>query len=201
MPAVVLAGVACSDPFITNTGRSAVEQMLLCSVVERGISKAEFARYRGKIVQMDYSHLAPQVDKDLIIAYTELHLANSGVIVAQGDMKPEYIIEVSCGVLATDIDKIMIGTPMLPIPVTNTNLNIVIPEIPLLRRICRSGHGRFFFNILTAADKKPVESFIGLNAQAQYINWTVMLIPFKSHNVALEDESRVSHEVLLPYEE
>ena len=95
----------------------------------------------------------------------------------------------------------MIGTPALPIPVSQTSLSIVIPEIPIFRRIVRSGHGRFFFNILDAASAKPVESFVGLNAEAKYVNWTVMLIPFKTHNVPLEDEARVSHEVILPYEE
>lgn len=198
----VLFATACSDPFVTNTARSAVEEMLICTVVERGISKAEFGRYQGKVVKLDVGNLAPQVDKDLVIAYTKLHLSNSGVIISESDaQKPEYIIQVSCGVLATDIDKFMIGTPALPIPVTNTNLNIVIPEIPIFRRIVRSGHARFFFNVLNAADAKPVESFVGLNAEAKYVNWTVLLIPFKTHNVPLEDEARVSHEVILPYED
>ena len=197
----VLFATACSEPFVTNTGRSAVEEMLICTVVERGISKAEFGRYQGKIVKLEVGNLAPQVDKDLVIAYTKLHLANSGVIVSESDaQKPEYIVQVSCGVLATDIDRFMIGTPALPIPVSQTSLSIVIPEIPLFRRIVRSGHARFFFNVLSAADLKPVESFVGLNAQAEYVNWTVLLIPFKTHNVPLEDEARVSHEVILPYE-
>lgn len=200
--AAVLLTTACSEPFVTNTARSAVEEMLICTVVERGISKAEFGRYAGKIVKLDFSNLAPQVDKDLVIAYTKLHLANSGVIVSESDdKKPEFILQVSCGVLATDIDKIMIGTPALPIPVTNTNLNIVIPEIPLFRRISRRGYSRFFINVLDAATTKPVEAFVGLNASAEFINWTIMLIPFKTHNVPLEDEARVSHDMILPYEE
>ena len=50
--AAVLFATACSEPFVTNTGRSAVEEMLICTVVERGISKAEFGRYQGKIVKL-----------------------------------------------------------------------------------------------------------------------------------------------------
>ena len=200
--AAVLFATACSEPFVTNTARSAVEEMLICTVVERGISKAEFGRYQGKVVKLDCANLAPQVDKDLIIAYLKLHLSNSGVIISESDaQKPEYIIQVSCGVLATDIDRFMIGTPALPIPVSQTSLSIVIPEIPLFRRIVRSGHARFFFNVLDVATAKPIESFVGLNAEAKYVNWTVLLIPFKTHNVPLEDEARVSHEVILPYEE
>lgn len=195
----VFLGTACSEPFITNTSRSAVEQLLLCATIERGISKAEFARYKGKTVQLDYSNLAPQVDKNLIMAYTEMHLACEGVIVSKSAaQKPDYIVQVACGVLATDIDKMLLGTPALPIPVPDTDISIVIPEIPLYRRICRSAYGRFYFNIIDAKSMKPVECFAGLNAQAQFINWTILLVPFKSHNVPLHDDARVSHEIMFP---
>ena len=198
----VLFTTACSEPFVTNTARSAVEEMLICTVVERGISKAEFGRYSGKVVKLDFANLAPQVDKDLVMAYTELHLSNSGVIVSKSDdMKPEYIFQVSCGVLATDIDKFMLGTPALPIPVSDTSLSIVIPEIPIFRRISRRGYSRFFINVLDAATSKPVEAYVGLNASAEFINWTILLIPFKTHNVPWEDEARVSHDFVPPYEE
>ena len=197
--AVAMMITACSEPFITNTSRSAVEQLLLCATIERGISKAEFARYKGKTVQLDYSNLAPQVDKNLIMAYTEMHLACEGVIVSKSPaQKPDYIVQVACGVLATDIDKMLLGTPPRPSPLPNTDISIVVPEIPLYRRICRSAYGRFYFNIIEAKTMKPVECFAGLNAQAQYINWTILLIPFKSHNVPLHDDARVSHEVMFP---
>ena len=201
LAAGALLAAGCSSPFVTNTKMSAVEQMLLCTVVERGIAKSEFAPYKGKLVKMDYSHLDPQVFKDLIIAYTELHLASDGVIISRADTdKPDYIIQVSCGVLATDIDQFLIGTPPLPIPLPQADLSVVIPEIPLFRRIKRTGHGRFFFNIIKP-DGTPVELMSGLNAEAQYINWTVLLIPFKTHNTPLADESRVRNEFLMPYKE
>jgi hypothetical protein len=128
-----------------------------------------------------------------------MHLACKGVIVAKtAAQKPDYIVQVACGVLATDIEKSLIGTPSLPIPIPSTDVSIVIPEIPFYRRICRSAFGRFYFNILEANTMKPIECFAGLNSQAQYINWTVMLVPFKTHNVPLHDDARVSHEVMFP---
>lgn len=201
LAAGALLAAGCSSPFVTNTKMSAVEQMLLCTVIERGISKSEFAPYKGKLVKMDYSHLDPQVFKELVIACVELHLASDGVIISRSDAdKPDYIVQVSCGVLATDIDQFLIGTPPLPIPMPQANLNIVIPEIPIFRRIKRSGHGRFFFNIIKP-DGTPVELMTGLNAEAQYVNWTVLLIPFKTYNTPMADESRVRNEVLMPYHE
>ncbi len=193
--AALMVLTACSEPFITNTGRSAVEQMLLCTVVERGIAKADLTKYKGKVVKVDYRNLATQADVALVKAYTELHLSMQGIQVVQdgGAEKPDYLIQVSCGVLATDIHRFNFGTPELPVPVPDANISIVIPEISLFRRICRSGHARFFFNILTP-DGKPVESLIGLNAKASHIDWTILLIPFRSYNVPMEDEVRVGHD-------
>lgn len=174
---------SCSSPFITNTSRSAVEQILICSTIEQGISKANFSKYKNKIIKLDYTNLAPQVDKNLIIAFTELHLSKFGIILSKSDKQtPDYIIYIACGVLATDIDKLLLGTPELPIPVPNTDISIVIPEIPFLRRICRSAYGRFYFNIIDAKTLKPTENITNLNAKTSLINWTIFCIPFETYD-------------------
>lgn len=188
---------SCSSPHITNTSRSAVEQLLLCATIERGISKADFSAFKNKIVKLDYSNLNPQVDKNLIMGYLEIHLSNFGIVISKSDsQKPDFIIQVTCGVLATDIDKALIGTPALPIPIPDTSVSVVIPEIPLYRRICRSAHGRFHFNVLDANTLKPVKTFKGINSKAQFIDWTIFMIPFKSHNVPLKKGIDVDHEFM-----
>lgn len=131
------------------------------------------------------------------MGYLEIHLSNFGIIISKSDsQKPELIIQVTCGVLATDIDKALIGTPALPIPIPDTSVSVVIPEIPLYRRICRSAYGRFYFNVLDAKTLKPVKTFKGINSKAQFIDWTIFMIPFKSHNVPLKKENDVNHEYM-----
>lgn len=178
---------ACSSPYITNTSRSAVEQLLICTTIERGISKADFSSFKNKIVKLDYSNLDPQVDKNLIMGYLEIHLSKFGIVISKSDLqKPEYIIQVLCGVLATDVDKALIGTPALPIPIPDTSVSVVIPEIPLYRRICRTAYGRFYFNVLDADTLRPIKTFDELNSKAKFTDWTIFMIPFKSHNVLLD---------------
>ena len=97
-----------------------------------------------------------------------------------------FYVQILCGVLATDANSIMIGTPVLPFPLPYTSLNIAIPEIPVFKKITRSGYGRFAFNILKAADRAPEKVISGIEASSSYTNWTILLIPFKSHDMPLK---------------
>ena len=187
--AAALICTACSTPTVTNTARNSVEEMLLSSVVERGISSIDFEAYAGKKVFMDYSNLAPQVDKEFLMAYIELHLARFGIIVAKDAADADYVFKATSSVLATDMDKFLLGIPSLPIPIPWANLSIVIPEIPIIMRLQRTAWGRFFFNIVDAKTNEPVQIVDGARAEAAFNNWVVCFIPFKTHRTPIGDDN------------
>ena len=64
--------------------------------------------------------------------------------------------------------------------------DIAIPEIPLFQKLTRSGYGRFGFNILDAKTRKPIRSITGIEASTKYTNWTILLLPFRSHDMPLQ---------------
>ena len=183
--ACVLA-CGCSSPRTSDTGRTAVEQFLLSTVVENGIGFADFKPYAGKKIFIEYDYLAPQTDKPYVQGIFEMHLASAGMIVTRNAKEADLIVQILCGVLATDTNKILIGTPTLPIPIPDTSISVAIPEIPLFKKLTRSGYGRFSFNILDAKDRKPVKTIPGINASTYYTNWTILLIPFRSHDMPLD---------------
>ena len=43
------------------------------------------------------------------------------------------------------------------------------------------------FNIFEAKDRKPLEVLAGVNSSASYNNWIVLLIPFSSHTMNMEN--------------
>ena len=165
--ALLLLLSGCETPWMTNTKRNAIEQYLISSVVERGISSASFKAYRNKKIAMDYAYFDPQTDK----LYTQA----------------DYIIQPLCGVLATDHSKIFLGTPSLPVPVPNANLDIVIPEIPLFQKFTRYGYGKFSFVVYEAKGRKPHEVLPMTRSSARYIDWVILLIPFKTHDMEMDD--------------
>ena len=187
--AAALICTACSTPSTTNTARDSVQEMLLSSVIERGVSSVDFESYAGKKVAMDYSNLAPQVDKEFLQAYIELHLARFGITVVKDAADADYTIKATSSVLATDMDKFLLGIPSLPIPIPWANLSIVIPEIPIIMRLKRSAWGRFFFNIVDAKTNAPVQVVDGAKSEAYHNNWVVLFIPFKTHRLPLGDDN------------
>ena len=182
--ASVLCG--CSAPRTSDTGRTAVEQFLISTVVENGISHADFKPYAGKKIFIEYDYLAPQVDKSYVQGVFEMHLAKEGLIVCRDAKSADFIVQILCGVLATDSHSILIGSPVLPIPIPDTSISVAIPEITLFKKLTRSGYGRFSFNILKAQDRSPEKVINGIEASSSYTNWTILLIPFKSHDMPLK---------------
>ena len=186
MGILLLAVTGCSSPRVTETGRSAVEQFLLSTVVEKGIEHADFEPFKGKKIFIEYEYLAPQVDKPYVQGVFEMHLAKNGLIVTRDAKEAELLVQILCGVLATDSNTLLIGTPSLPIPIPDTSISVAIPEIPVFKRLTRSGYGRFAFNILEAGTRKPVKTITGIETRSTYTNWTILLIPLRSHDMPLD---------------
>ena len=184
LSAVVMCG--CAAPRISETGRTAVEQFLLSTVVEGGIRSADFKPYEGKKMFIEYDYLAPQVDKPYVQGVFEMHLAAQGVIVTRDIKDADLLVQILCGVLATDTTKFTIGTPMLPIPVPDTSINIAIPEMSLYQKLTRSGYGKFGFSVLDGKTRKPVKVMPNVLARTSYTNWVFFLIPFRSHDMQLD---------------
>ena len=202
---LLIAGIAgigvffcgCSDPMVSNTARTAVEQFLLSDVIEQASDQMNFKAYKGKKAFMDYGYLAPQVDKPIIQGMAERRLAECGVIVVADKKDADIVVQLVCPVLATDMAKLLVGTPSLPIPIPDTSVQIVIPEIPLFLKLTRSAHGHFSVNILNAKDSAPIEIQKGIRTRAEFINWTVLLIPWKTHSMKLSESVPVENEIKL----
>ncbi len=188
---------SCADLYVTNTKRSAIEQMLLNSALQRSIFQLDLKEFEGKTAYMDYSLLKPQTDEELVKALTEIHLAANDIVVAKDSKDADIVIQPSCGVLATDQKKILIGSPQLPVPIPEFGVSLVIPEIPLFMRHLRSGHVSMNYNILDAKTKRPIRAVVGLDSACEHINWAILMVPYVSHNMTFRDANRVGREAYL----
>ena len=190
--ALTVIGSGCTTPWVTNTQRSAVEQYLIATTVERAVANAGLWKFAGKKVFLDYGYLAPQVDKAYVQGMLEMELSKAGCVIVAKQELAEIMIQPLCGVLATDHDSWIIGTPSLPIPVPYTDLTFAVPEIPLLKRVKRMAYGHFAFNVFNAGDRAPIATVSNINSSAQYNNWVVLLVPFTSHNMDMKDTVNAS---------
>ena len=192
--AVSLLVTGCSAPWVTNTARSAVEQYLLAMTIERMADHAGLDKYKGKKIFFDYGYLAPQTDKDYVKGRLEMIVSKNNCVIVAKQADADVMIQPLCGVLATDHDTFLIGTPPLPVPVPYCDLNIVIPEIPIFKRYNRRAYGRMAFNVFDAKTRKCLETIPFVNASAYQNNWIVLLIPFKSRDFSMDDAHKHKYE-------
>ena len=192
--AVSLLVTGCSAPWVTNTARSAVEQYLLAMTIERMADHAGLDKYKGKKIFFDYGYLAPQTDKDYVKGRLEMIVSKNNCLIVAKQADADVMIQPLCGVLATDHDTFLIGTPPLPVPVPYCDLNIVIPEIPIFKRYNRRAYGRMAFNVFDAKTRKCLETIPFVNASAYQNNWIVLLIPFKSRDFSMDDAHKYKYE-------
>ena len=193
--AVSLVITGCTAPWTTNTPRSAIEQYLLAITIERMTENAGLEKYKGKKIFFDYNYLATQTDKEYVKGRLEMLMSQQGCLIVAKQEEADVMIQPLCGVLATDFDTFLIGTPPLPIPVAYTDLNIVIPEIPIFKLYNRRAHGRMAFNIFDAKTRKCIDTLPFVNASTFYKNWIILLIPFRTYNFSMDPAKTYGHDV------
>jgi len=199
LAAVGLAFVAtgCIEPRITNTGRSAVEQNLISHAVERAVDNMSFTAYAGKNAVLDFGKLAPQCDKDYVTAVIETHLALSGVKVVEKAEEAQIKIRFVCGVLATDNTTLNIGTPAIPVPLPNTNINFGIPELSIFKRVARTGSCRISAVIYDVKTGNVLDAYRGVQSRTFYNYWVAfMIFPYVLRDVDVADEGTTIFEFM-----
>ena len=188
--AVSLLITGCTSPWVTNTARSAIEQYLLAITIERMTEHAGLERYKGKKIFFDYTYLAPQTDKEYVKGRLEMIVSKSDCLIVAKHEEADVMIQPLCGVLATDHDTFLIGTPALPIPVPYCDINIVIPEIPIFKIYNRRAYGRMAFNVFDAKTRKCLDTVPFVNASSYFKNWIILLIPFKTRDFSMTDAQK-----------
>ena len=192
--AVVFAVTGCTEPSITNTGRNAVQELLLSHAVERGLDQMDFRPLKDKKVVLDYVYLAPQTYKEYFQACAETCLYTNGATIVSKVEEADYIVRLYVGTLATENTHWNIGTPSLPVPLPETSLSFAIPELSLVKRITRNGVARFSALVLDAKTKKPFLVYREVNSASQYNNWVVFFfIPFHSCDMTYGTPGKMSY--------
>lgn len=180
--AVVMLLSGCADPKITNTGRNAIEQLILTTAVDRSAAKLDFRMLAKEKVRFDYSLLATQVDKNYVQAALESSVSAAGAIIALKPEEAAYVLRPVCATLATDDNKILFGTPQLPVPIPDMSLSIVIPELPLFKRVRRMGICKLYVEVLEAKTNKQLRVVGPVVSQSINTNWVVLFIPFSTRD-------------------
>ncbi|WP_152054171.1 DUF6655 family protein [Tautonia marina] len=111
--AVVLligAGSGCGSIRVTDTPRSATEQLLLTQAWDEAIGSIDFSQFAATPVKLDDALLAGP-DKNWMVYRLRESMARQGVILVDDKEKAEVVIEAAAGVYGTNSNSVILGIP------------------------------------------------------------------------------------------
>lgn len=133
---VMLAGCSVA-PRITDTSRTAVEELLISEAVDRAVSKMSFRSLRGRKVFVDDSKFN-SIDKGYVTTAFRASILESGASLIEDKSRADVIVEIRCGALAIDRGQLFFGFPEIPL-LTGASGTLLFPEVALYKLVTQRG--------------------------------------------------------------
>jgi hypothetical protein len=133
---ITLAG--CGTTRVSDTPRTATEQLLISHSIDDSVSRLDFRMLAGRRVYLDVQYLDGVTDKGYLISSLRQHLLACGCLLQEERKKATYVVEARSGGIGTDRNDLLVGVPQMTIPSVMPGLpSGMIPEIPLAKKTNR----------------------------------------------------------------
>jgi hypothetical protein len=137
VPLILVVG--CGTTRMTDTTRTATEQLLISNAVDRAVSQMDFRCLAGKPVYFDPQFLDGAVDKGYLVGSLRQHLMACGCVLQEDRAKATYVVEARAGAVGTDRNSLLVGVPQMTIPALVPGQPSQIPEIPFAKKTDQNG--------------------------------------------------------------
>ena len=119
--------LGCGTTRMTDTQRTATEQLLISNAVDQAVSELDVRALAGKPVYFDPQYLEGCVDRGYVISSLRQHLLANGCILQEDRTKATYVVEARSGGVGTDRHSLLLGVPQMSIPTIMPGLPASIP--------------------------------------------------------------------------
>jgi hypothetical protein len=139
---VMLAG--CGGRRVTDTPRTASEQLLVAAAVDRAVTQLDFSFLAGRRVFIDTS-LINRTDKEFLIASVRFWAWQRGCIVVPAMGDAQYVVELNSGSVGLDRNDYILGIPATQLPGTFGGTSL--PEAAIYKSVRQMGICRLSFAV------------------------------------------------------
>jgi hypothetical protein len=178
---LLLALTGCRSPTTTSTARSAVEQLLLSTAVDRSLPVLDLQALSGKRVYLDNAGF-DGYDKAYALAALRGRITAAGGRLVEKAEDSEVTLESRAGALAIYESVNMIGIPSvkLPIPMAGP---LETPEIALFKRSVYEGVAKVAVDGVRREAAEPVVTAGPEVGRSRYTRWEILFFPFSTTNI------------------
>ncbi|HUY89601.1 MAG TPA: DUF6655 family protein [Pirellulales bacterium] len=136
-----MAAAGCGTTKWSDTPRTATEQLLISTAVDRAIDNMNFKPLAGKDVYLDTAFLEGITDKNYLISSLRQHMLAQGCVLAPSKELATYVVEARAGAVGTNHHDVMLGIPALSLPGASLMPGVpsAIPEIAFAKTTDQKG--------------------------------------------------------------
>lgn len=148
----LLALAGCGTTRMSDTVRTATEQILISNAVDQAVTAIDCSCLRDKTVFLDEKYLDGVVDKGYVISSIRQHLLAAGCLLQEDRTKAMYVVELRSGAIGTDRHSLLVGIPQMTVPTFLPGQPSQIPEVPIVKKNDEQGVAKialFAYNRLT----------------------------------------------------
>lgn len=167
-PVLVALAAGCTTTSVSNTARTAKEQLLLSNAVDQSLDKVDFTPLVGQKVYVDDKYLEC-IDKGYVVGSIRHRVMRAGGSLSATVDDADVTMEVRSGGIGTDTTETFVGIPELPLPAGMTT-----PEMRLGERKTQYGYAKLGLVLFDATSKSALGEGGMAMAQADDNNWYVL---------------------------
>lgn len=185
---IVFLSACSTTQKITNTARSATEQLLISEAVSRSLPKQldlALPMQKGAIVQLEVTGLTPDVAiaKGLVAGW----LGMLGYTVQDGAENAAHRVNVVIDSLGSEVGTTFFGIP----PVQASLIPISLPELAFFKAEMQSGYSRFHLDVFDMPSGRFIASSSPFIADTFYNAYTVLFL-FSFNKTNLDSPPKIS---------
>ena len=139
----------CGTARVTDTPRTATEQLLISAAVDQAVAQLDFTFLEDRKVFIDTS-LVDRIDKSFLVGSVRARARREGVIVIDSVDDAQYVLELQSGAVGVNRSDYLLGIPVTEVPIPT--LAVTLPEVALYKTITQNGVCRVSFTVFRRDD-------------------------------------------------
>jgi hypothetical protein len=171
---LLLALCACSELRESQPGRTATEQLLFSTAVDRVCDQLALQVPAQSKVFVDAAYVEGTDSKYLVATLRDRILRHGGHLVAARD-QADLVFEPRVGALSVDRKETLVGIPSFPIPIPLAG-DFNFPELALFKRDRQQGVVKLALTSYDARTGELRESLAPVYGFSHHTDWVVMLL-------------------------
>lgn len=184
---VLLASGGCGSTRVTDTSRSASEEMLLSHAIDQAVGRLDVSVLAGQRIHLNTEHLGDIAFSDYLTTALRQHLLASGALLVPDPEQAAVLVEARAGAVSTTHHDTLVGIPETAVPAVLFGIGGTIPEVAIIKKTLHLGVakvGVFAYRNDTGAG--IWQSGMQQNQSVSRSKWFFGAGPFQSGDVILD---------------